>query len=134
MLTDSGPLVSLLDRGDDDHAVCMAASKRFAGPLVTSSAAFTEAMHILGRDLAWEGQERLLELAIRGGLEIAAIDDSALKRTRQLMERYRDLPMDFADATLVALAEQRGFKRIFTLDSDFRLYRLHGRRAFEIVP
>ena len=50
------------------------------------------------------------------------------------MAKYADVPMDLADATLVALAEERDENRIFTLDGDFRVYRLHGRRAFDIVP
>jgi predicted nucleic acid-binding protein len=50
------------------------------------------------------------------------------------MERYRDLPMDLADATLVALAEARGVRQIFTLDREFHVYRLRGRAAFEVVP
>jgi predicted nucleic acid-binding protein len=50
------------------------------------------------------------------------------------MTRYADLPMDLADATLVALAEERADRRVFTLDSDFQVYRLHGRKRFEIVP
>jgi predicted nucleic acid-binding protein len=50
------------------------------------------------------------------------------------MAKYADLPMDLADATMVALAEQRRERRIFTLDDDFRVYRLHGRQHFEIIP
>lgn len=50
------------------------------------------------------------------------------------MAKYADRPMDLADATLVALAEERGERRIFTLDSDFRIYRIHGRTHFEIIP
>ena len=50
------------------------------------------------------------------------------------MMKYADVPMDFADATLVALAEERDDTRILTLDSDFHVYRLHGRRRFSVVP
>jgi predicted nucleic acid-binding protein len=50
------------------------------------------------------------------------------------MEKYRDAPMDIADATLVAVAEARRLKRVFTLDSDFEIYRYRGRETFEIVP
>jgi uncharacterized protein len=49
------------------------------------------------------------------------------------MQKYRDLPMDFADATLVALAERIGSKRIFTIDSDFLLYRWQDKHAFELI-
>lgn len=50
------------------------------------------------------------------------------------MTKYADRPMDLADSTLVALAEQRDERRIFTLDSDFQIYRLHGRTRFDIIP
>ena len=73
-------------------------------------------------------------MVLREDLIIAQPSAATNKRTAQLMERYADRPMDLADATLVALAEELRLKRIFTLDSDFRIYRLHGRQAFEIVP
>ena len=57
-----------------------------------------------------------------------------IERAAELMERYSDRPMDLADATLVALAEDRSLKRIFTLDNDFHIYRLHDREHFEVVP
>jgi predicted nucleic acid-binding protein len=63
-----------------------------------------------------------------------APEPERLGRVRDLMERYRDLPMDLADASLVALAETLNQKRIFTLDTDFRVYRIHRNRPFEIVP
>lgn len=50
------------------------------------------------------------------------------------MKRYADRPMDLADATLVALAEERKLTRIFTLDADFRIYRIKGRKRFEVIP
>ena len=56
------------------------------------------------------------------------------KRTRALMAKYRDLPMDLADASLVAAAEALNLKRVFTLDSDFRVYRFRSRQAFDIIP
>jgi uncharacterized protein len=56
------------------------------------------------------------------------------QRIKVLMEKYRDVPIDLADVFLVALAETRGIKRIFTLDSDFYVYRLNGRDSFEVIP
>ena len=57
-----------------------------------------------------------------------------LGRMPALMERYRDLPMDLADASLVALAEERRLRQVFTLDADFRVYRLPDGQAFEVLP
>jgi predicted nucleic acid-binding protein len=56
------------------------------------------------------------------------------KRVRELMEKYQDTPMDLADASLVALAEVTGLKRILTLDSDFYAYKINGKDAFDIIP
>jgi len=61
-------------------------------------------------------------------------DVTEQQRIRSLMEKYRDVPMDLADASLVALAQTRGIRRIFTLDSDFYVYRLNGRDSFEVIP
>lgn len=133
-LVDAGPLIAIIDRNDDDHEPCVQALSRLTAPLVTTWPAFTEAMYLLGDRVGWMGQERLWQLAVRGDLNLAATGEQELERVRDLMERYRDLPMDLADATLVALAESLRLRRIFTLDSDFRVYRMNGRRAFEIVP
>jgi predicted nucleic acid-binding protein len=133
-LVDAGPLVALIDRDEADHARCVAALASLSLPLVTTWAAFTEAMYLLGDAAGWRGQTALWRLVQRSDLQLAELDDAGMARTRALIEQYRDLPMDLADATLVTVAEQRGLRRLFTLDSDFRVYRLHGRHMLELVP
>ena len=133
-LTDAGPLVALLDADEPDHARCLDALSQLSLPLVTTWPAFTEAMYLLGRAAGWRGQEPLWRMTLREDLVVALPSAAANKRAARLMERYADRPMDLADATLVALAEERGLKLIFTLDADFHIYRLHGRQAFEILP
>jgi predicted nucleic acid-binding protein len=103
-------------------------------PLLTTWPAFTEAMYLLARGGGAVGRDALWSLLLSGRLEVADLSSSALERASRLMAKYADLPMDLADATLVALAEDRDERRIFTLDDDFRAYRLHGRRAFTIIP
>jgi predicted nucleic acid-binding protein len=134
ILTDAGPLIALIDRGEADHARCVAALARITLPLVTTWPAFTEAMDLLGEAGGWAGQRALWTMIERADLQIAELSATTFGRMRALMEQYRDLPMDLADASLVALAEERGVDRIFTLDSDFRVYRLPRRRAFTIIP
>jgi predicted nucleic acid-binding protein len=134
ILTDAGPLIAILDRGDADHARCVAALDRLAGPLVTTWPAFTEAIYLLGARAGWPAQQCLWRLLLRDDLQVASLSPPVLRRAYDLMNKYRDLPMDLADATLVALAETLGTTRIFTLDADFRAYRLHGRKAFDIIP
>lgn len=101
--------------------------------MITSWPAFTETMYLLGRG-GWPAQQALWRLVQRGDLEIAAMDNDDVNRAAALMHSYADRPMDLADATLVTLAERRGLRRIFTLDSDFQAYRLRNRRHLEILP
>lgn len=78
-------------------------------------------------------QEQLGNLLLNGWLITYNIDSSYIKRILDLMEKYRDRPMDFADASLVLLAEQTGCRQIFTLDSDFFFYRIGDRDSFEVL-
>jgi predicted nucleic acid-binding protein len=134
MLVDAGPLVAILDRDDRDHDACVSALRQIEPPLLTTWPALTEAIYLMGDRCGWSGQELLWRMVLRGELVMHELDDAALRRSHDLMQKYRDLPMDLADATLVATAEQRRMSRIFTLDSDFRVYRLQGRRPFQLVP
>lgn len=134
ILTDAGPLVAIIDRGEADHARCVAALETLQGPMVTTWPAFTEAMYLLGAAAGWSGQEPLWRMVKRGHLQIAEMTPRMLERMAVLMEKYRDLPMDLADASLVALAEAQGDDRIFTLDHHFRIYRLPRRKGFLVIP
>lgn len=133
-LTDAGPLVALLDADEPDHERCREALDLLGLPLLTTWPAFTEAMYLIGRAGGWRGQEALWRLVLRQDLALAPPSRRATERAAHLMETYRDRPMNLADATLVALAEDRDLIRIFTLDADFHIYRLKGRRQFEVVP
>ncbi|CAA9420764.1 MAG: hypothetical protein AVDCRST_MAG35-1974 [uncultured Quadrisphaera sp.] len=133
-LVDAGPLVALIDAGEPDHQACRDALVGVPRPLVTTWPALTEAMHLLVRAGGSRGREALWRLVLSGRLEVADLTGRAVARSAELMAEYADTPMDVADAMLVALAEERGHRRVFTLDSDFTVYRIHGRQRFEIVP
>lgn len=133
-LTDAGPLVALIDADEADHETCVLALRGLRAPLLTTWPAFTEAMYLLARAGAGPAKAALWKLVLSGRLVLAELSPSALRRAAALMNKYADLPMDLADATLVALAEERGERQIFTLDSDFGVYRIHGRTRFEIIP
>jgi uncharacterized protein len=133
-LTDAGPLVALVDVDEKHHERCLDALDELRLPLLTTWAAFTEAMHLLGRTRGWDAQRGLWRLVLRDDVVIAPASAESTARTARLMETYADRPMDLADATLVALAEERGLTSIFTLDADFHSYRLKGRRHFDVVP
>jgi uncharacterized protein len=132
---DAGPLVALIDYGQGEaHRTCVAALKTILGPLVTTWPCFTEAMYFLGDLKGWNGQETLWQFLERGALDLHISTDSEAKRMRVLMEKYGDTPMDLADASLVAIAESQGLHRIFTLDNDFRIYKINGTIAFDVLP
>ncbi len=132
ILSDAGPLVALLDRGEPDHVRCRQALARLHAPLLTTWPAFTEAMYLLGEAGGWTAQDALWRVLCRGDLVVDM--PRQLERVATLMRRYRSLPMDLADASLVALAEERGLTTVFTLDRDFRVYRLPRGKAFRIIP
>ena len=133
-LVDAGPLVAILDQDERDHARCVEALATLSSPLLTTWPALTEAMYLLGEADGWRAQEYLWRLVEREDLRVSDLDDETRSRAHVLMEKYRDLPMDLADATLVALAESMNLRRIFTLDGDFRVYRFKGKGEFDIVP
>ena len=101
--------------------------------MLTVWPAFTEAMYLLG--FSWRAQEALWKFVHRRVITFAEIDASDHRRIRALMEQYRDLPMDLADAALVRIAERQQMRRVFTLDRrDFRIYRPEGIGSFELIP
>ena len=133
-LTDTGPLVGIIDEDDKHHAACAAELPRLDAPMVTPWLCFTEAMYLLGESLGHSGQDDLWKLVDNGSLVIHESTPAERARMRELMAKYKDTPMDLADASLVAAAEVLGIRRIFTVDSDFVVYRLPGKQSFEIVP
>ena len=133
-LVDAGPLIALANPDDPDHLECVRAAETVSVPLVTSWPSFTEAMHLVCRVLGWLGKSALLQLILEQKLLVWSIEDGDLPRLADVMEQYRDRPMDLADATLLILAENHGFDRIFSLDSDFYIYRMANGRTLEVIP
>jgi predicted nucleic acid-binding protein len=131
VLVDAGALIALLDRSDAGHARVVAALASVADPLVTAWPALTEAMHLLRH--VGRGTDLLFDMIDDGAVELWDLDRGDLRRMKQLMQKYRDLPMDFADAALVRLAEREGWNRILTLDRHFEIYRLTGRSLFHLL-
>ncbi len=135
ILTDAGPLIAILDRGESHHQVCVDCLAELSGPMVTTWPAFTEAMYLLGEGGGWVAQAALWSLETHADLEIAEQSQEDRRRMSALMEKYHDRPMDLADASLVVLAEKQGLRDIFTLDhADFQTYRLHRRQTFRLWP
>lgn len=133
LIIDTGPLVALLDRSEQNHMRCVDAVREWRGQLVTTEAVLTEALYLLGD--ARQGQQNCLELFIREAIILLPITPATLKRVSALMKKYHDVPMDYADATLVTLSEDLNTDLIFTLDlRGFRAYRKDSRTPFRILP
>ena len=132
-LLDTGPLVAYLDRRDGAHATVAECLDAFTGRLITTSAVITEAMHFVSGSS--EGPEALASFAHSVGLLIyECAHPLQLKDAVRLMKKYSDTPMDFADATLVMLADELGTAEILTLDRrGFSTYRTSRGRSFNLV-
>ncbi|HEY1653150.1 MAG TPA: PIN domain-containing protein [Acidimicrobiales bacterium] len=133
-LADAGPLIAIIDADEPDHVSCVEALDQLTIPLVTTWPAFTEAMYLLARAGGIRAQQALWLLVRSDRLVVADLSSTAVDRSARLMDQYSDRPMDLADATLVALAEELGDRQIFTLDADFQIYRFRGRHRFETIP
>jgi hypothetical protein len=133
LLLDTGALVSLLDRSQKRHEEYARFFSDWDRPVVSTEAVLTEATHLLGRLKG--GREACLDFFLSGGALLVPASNESLRRSRALVTQYSDLPMDYAVATLVALAEELSTNLAFTTDRrDFGVYRLKGRRRFQILP
>lgn len=135
ILVDTGPLVALIDKGQGDlHLQCVQAHNQLMGSLITTWPCFTEAMYFLADLRGWSGQDILWQFIERKALHLHKADEVECERIKYLMHKYQDVPMDLADASLVAAAETLGTNRIFTLDSDFYVYRYRDKGTFDVIP
>jgi len=133
LLLDTGPFVALLDSSEKNHARCVTFYKDFRGQLFTTEPVLTEVLYLL--DPSIKAQKAGIESILKGGAALVPQSLESLRRGLELMEKYRDTPMDFADATLLVLAEEMRIEEIFTLDAKgFSTYRIFGKKAFTIFP
>jgi uncharacterized protein len=132
MLVDTGVLIALLDRRDPNHQRCVTAAQQLPNaPLITTWCCLTEAMYFMGKIGGFTAQQGLWTLLLSKRILLQTPKET---RMAELMEKYQDTPMDLADASLVALAEKLETTQIFTLDSDFFVYRTSRGEAFQCLP
>jgi len=131
ILIDSGPLIALFDASDKYHHQAVRFIKSNKYPLVTTLASVTETLHLL--DFNRNAQIDFIDWVHKGAVEIQNIENSDFGRLKELTDKYRDLPMDLADSCLVYLAEKMNLNTIATIDRDFTIYRIQGRRKFKII-
>jgi predicted nucleic acid-binding protein len=132
-ILDTGPWVALIDRSESRHTDCVQWLKNFSGRLYSTEAVLTEVLYILNFSIT--AQCAALDFVLESVVEIVPSNIESLKKTKNLMKKYADLPMDFADATIVCLAMQTGMQNIVTFDQkDFGIYKLPKKKSFTIMP
>lgn len=130
-LLDVGPLVAILNAEDAYHEWAVQHAHRLEAPFLTCEAVLSEA-HFLLQDTV-EGRSRLIEIADSDRLQVPFSYAHHARRVNHLMRTYSDLPMSFADACLVRMAELHDDGRVFTVDSDFRGYQKHGGEPIPVL-
>src|SRR5256885_2378545 len=131
VIVDTGVLVALVDPDTEEHAWARAEAARLPVPFLTSEAVLTEAAFLLARE-NFDADE-LFEMADSGIIRVTLDFNAERKHLRALMRTYRDVPMSLADATLVRLSELHRDGRVFTLDSDFHIYRRHRNLVIPVL-
>jgi predicted nucleic acid-binding protein len=132
-IIDTGPWVALIDRSESRHAQCVQWLKNFSGRLYSTEAVLTEVLYILNFSIT--AQCAALDFVLQSVVEIVPSSTDSLKKTKNLMKKYADLPMDFADATIVCLAAETDIQNIVTFDrKDFAIYKLPKKKSLTIMP
>ena len=130
ILVDTGPLVAACDPSDAGHAACRQVLTGLNEEAVTTTPVLTEAFHLLRQS---QRRMDLMDIVRHRGVTVATLEDQDLERCFELMVQYGDAPMDFADASVVTVAERAGIERVFTLDRrHFAVYRM--KRGHRHVP
>ena len=131
ILIDSGPLIALFDTDDNYHMEIQRFFAEHQFCFISTLAVFTEVSHML--DFSVNAQQDFYQWAMHHGVIISDINQNDMPRLVELTKKYKDLPMDFADATLVITAEKTGIREIVSLDRDFDIYRLPGKEQIRNV-
>ena len=132
IIADTGFFLALANSRDEHHLAAKHALAGLKDVLVTTWPVLTETCHLMVARLGPAAAETFVASAAEGAFEVFALESGHLPRVLQLMQKYRDLPMDLADASLVILAETLDSGRILSTDRrDFHAYRWKNRRPFQ---
>ena len=133
ILMDTGPWVALIDRSELRHTECVEWFKDFRGDIYSTEAVLTETLYLLNFSIV--AQKAALDFVLNSVVMLVPSSLESLGSVKKLMAKYQDLPMDFADATLICAANDLLIDHISTFDKkDFSVYRLQGKRRFTIFP
>jgi predicted nucleic acid-binding protein len=132
-IIDTGPWVALIDRSESRHAECVKWLREFSGRLYSTEAVLTEVLYLLNFSIT--AQCAALDFVLKSVVDIVPANTKSLKKAKNLMKKYADLPMDFADATIVCLAAETGMQNVVTFDrKDFTIYKLPKKQSFMLMP
>ena len=132
VILDTGPWVALIDQSESRHKECVDWLKAFSGEIYSSEAVLTEVLYLL--NFSFSAQSAALEFVRTGAVTLVPSSVESLSTVKRLMEKDQDLPMDFADGTLVCLAQDFGIYQAVTFDKKhFGLYKV-GKKSFSVVP
>jgi len=133
VIMDTGPWVALIDRSEGKHNQCEEWFRQFEGDIFSSEAVLTEVLYLL--NFSAKAQSAAFDFVLYGAITIVASDLESLRKAKKLMVKYSDVPMDYADATLVCLADDLSIPHVVTFDvRGFGIYRLSLKRPFIILP
>jgi len=130
-IVDAGPLVAFFDRAEQYHRWVAERIEELDAPLLVCEPVLAEAMYLIARYAT--AQDALLELVQNGALNVAFRIEEHIDAIRKLLQKYRDTPMSLADACIVRMAEIYDRHVVLTLDSDFSVYRKHGRASLTVI-
>jgi hypothetical protein len=132
IMVDTGVFLALFNKGDRHHAMAKRAFGSITEPMITTYPVITETCYLLTQFVNQVAERKFLRIIAQNAVVTFQIQLHHLERMVTLMEKYEDLPMDFADASLVVLAEQLGHGRILTVDrTDFNVYRWNTSQIFQ---
>jgi len=133
VMMDTGPWVALIDRSEERHKECVEWLRNFNDNILSSEAVLTEVLYLL--NFSQRAQSATIDFVLSGAIILVPSSLESLKRTKRLMEKYKDIPMDYADATLVSIAEDFSITHVVTFnEKDFGIYRLSSKQSFVILP
>lgn len=130
-IVDTGPLVAFFDRAERHHRWVTERIDELDAPLLVCEPVLAEAMFLLAR--YGKAQDAMLALVENGALNVAFRVEEHIGELRKLLQKYRNVPMSLADACIVRMSEINDRHFVLTLDSDFSIYRKHGRASLALI-
>jgi uncharacterized protein len=131
VIIDTGPIVAFINASDKYHEWTKEQFSRITPPLLTCEAVLSEACFLLRE--TYNGNEIVMELLKRGILGLPFKIEDSTDQIKWLLKKYSNVPMSLADACLVRMSEIYPSSNIFTLDSDFSIYRKNKKNVIPII-